>query len=77
VVEQVFRCVKSLLETRPIFHHWDETIWGHVFCSFLALVLLKELLARMQARGWDPEWAELREDLDALVEFTVRAAGRS
>jgi len=76
MVEQVFRSVKSLLETRPIFHHWDETIRGHVFCSFLALVLLKELLARMQARGWDPEWAELREDLDALVEFTVRAAGR-
>ncbi len=42
-VEQVFREVKSVLETRPVFHKCDETIRGHVFCSFLALVLRKEL----------------------------------
>ena len=42
-VEQVFRDIKSILETRPVFHQTDETIRGHVFCSFLALVLRKEL----------------------------------
>lgn len=77
MVEQLFRSVKSLLATRPIYHHWDETIRGHVFCSFLALVLLKELLARMQTRGWDAEWAALREDLDNLEEITVANAGRT
>ena len=41
-VEQVFRDMKSVLETRPIYHQTDETIRGHVFCSFLALVLRKE-----------------------------------
>jgi transposase len=35
--------MKSLLDTRPIFHKCDETIRGHVFCSFLALLLRKEL----------------------------------
>jgi len=35
--------MKSLLDTRPIFHKRDETIRGHVFCSFLALLLRKEL----------------------------------
>jgi hypothetical protein len=77
MVEQLFRSVKSLLDTRPIYHHADETIRGHVFCSFLALVLLKELLQRMHARGWDPEWAALREDLEALEEITVANAGRT
>src|SRR5262249_52035634 len=38
LVEQWFRSCKSLLETRPIYHKRDETIRGHVFCSFLALV---------------------------------------
>jgi transposase len=33
-VEQVFRDMKSVLDTRPIFHKLDETIRGHVFCSF-------------------------------------------
>ena len=38
-VEQTFRTAKHLFSTRPIFHKLDETIRGHVFCSFLALVL--------------------------------------
>jgi hypothetical protein len=38
-VEQLFRSAKSLLATRPIFHKCDATIRGHVFCSFLALML--------------------------------------
>ena len=40
-VEQTFRTAKHLFATRPIFHKLDETIRGHVFCSFLALVLKK------------------------------------
>src|SRR6516225_8450084 len=31
LVEQWFRSCKSLLETRPIYHHCDATIRGHVF----------------------------------------------
>ena len=50
-VEQVFRDVKSVLDTRPVFHKRDETIRGHVFCSFLALVLRKELDRRLEAAG--------------------------
>ncbi|MCU0836754.1 MAG: hypothetical protein MUC77_20350 [Chromatiaceae bacterium] len=48
-VEALFRATKSLLETRPIFHQRDETIRGHVFCSFLALILRKALLDRFAA----------------------------
>ena len=46
MVEQLFRTAKSLLDTRPIFHKTDATICGHVFCSFLALVLRDELFRR-------------------------------
>lgn len=77
MVEHLFRSVKSILETRPIYHKCDETIRGHVFCSFLALVLLKELLTRLESRGWQVEWARLRDDLDALEEMTVATNGRS
>jgi hypothetical protein len=77
MVEQSFRSVKSVLETRPIYHKCDETIRGHVFCSFLALMLLKELLGRIERRGWEVEWERLRDDLDALEEITIHTAGRS
>jgi len=77
MVEQSFRSVKSILQTRPIWHKCDETIRGHVFCSFLALILLKELLSRLEERGGEVEWARLRDDLDALEEITVHTRGRS
>jgi len=70
-VEDAFRTAKSILETRPIFHKCDDTIRGHVFCSFLALVLLKELQARLESRGWRMEWQRLRDDLDELQELTL------
>jgi len=76
MVEALFRSVKSILETRPIFHKCDETIRGHVFCSFLALALLKELQARLRERGWTVEWERLKRDLEALEEMEVTAAGR-
>lgn len=46
-VERVFRDIKSLLDTRPVYHQKDANIAGHVFCSFLALVLRKELDERL------------------------------
>jgi hypothetical protein len=50
-VEETFRAAKHLLATQPIFRKLDETIRGHVFCSFLALVLKAELEARIAALG--------------------------
>jgi Transposase DDE domain len=75
-IEQLFRSAKSLLATRPIFHKCDATIRGHVFCSFLALVLRKELQDRLAAAGLDPEWAEILRDLDRLQEAEVEQDGK-
>ena len=55
LVEDAFRTMKSILETRPIYHKCDDTIRGHVFCSFLALVLQQELQSRLESRGWITE----------------------
>jgi len=66
MVEDMFRTAKTLLETRPVYHHHDETIRGHVFCSFLALVLRKELQDRLALEGDKFEWAEILRDLEAL-----------
>lgn len=66
MVEHCIRSIKSILETRPIYHHHDETIRGHVFCSFLALVLRKELQDRLTAAGHSAEWADVLRDLESL-----------
>jgi transposase len=76
-VEQVFRDVKSILETRPVYHQKDENIRGHVFCSFLSLVLRKELDRRLQQAGHCFEWADMKQDLKALQEVDIEDNGRS
>jgi transposase len=76
MVEQWFRSCKSLLDTRPIFHRRDETIRGHVFCSFLALVLRQELQARLQARGHHFEWADIVRDLERVQYVEVAQGGK-
>jgi hypothetical protein len=84
-VEQTFRTAKHLLATRPIFHKLDETIRGHVFCSFLALLLKKALEDRVAALGRSSSWPQIIADLDSLSEteiehddkrFVVRSAPR-
>ena len=70
-VEQIFRDIKSIFVTRPIFHRCNETIRGHVFCSFLALVLRKELDRRLEKNNLNFEWADVKHDLKALQEIVI------
>jgi hypothetical protein len=76
-VEQLFRAAKSALRTRPIFHSSDAAIRGHVFCSFLALALQKELADRVGKIGLQLEWDDVRRDLDRLQHATIKQEGKS
>jgi len=76
MVEAWFRSCKSLLQTRPIYHKRDETIRGHVFCSFLALVLRQELEDRLSRDGHEFEWADVIEDLERLQVVEVEQDGK-
>ena len=67
----------SLLDTRPIFHKTDATICGHVFCSFLALVLRDELFRRMDNAGVSAEWDDILRDLNALTETAITYKGKT
>ena len=77
LVERIFRDMKSVLQTRPIFHKRDETIRGHVFCSFLALVLRKELEQALNLAGERFEWEDIKRDIKALQEMTINDAGKT
>lgn len=76
-VEDAFKTTKALLATRPIFHKTDAAIRGHVFVSFLALVLRKELFNRLAARRSKAlEWQRIVDDLADLSEVEVEQDGR-
>src|SRR4051794_26622791 len=75
-VEQLFRSAKALMQTRPIYHASDAAIRGHVFCSFLALILRKELDERCRQAGFRPEWGDVLRDLDRLQEVEICKEGQ-
>jgi hypothetical protein len=76
MVEEMFRTMKSVLETRPIYHKRDETIRGHVFCSFLALLLRRALEHHLEEKGESWEWAEIVRGLDNLQEIEAVFQGK-
>ena len=47
-----------------------------MFCSFLALMLQKELTELCQRHGLIIEWADLLRDLDRLQEATIEKDGK-
>jgi hypothetical protein len=75
-VEAIFRSAKAILETRPIYHQKDDTISGHLFCSFLALLLRKELDERLTAAGVTAEWADIVHDLERVEQVAVEQDGK-
>ena len=75
-VEALFRTAKALMRTRPIYHASDAAIRGHVFCSFLGLILRKELDERCRITGFRPEWGDVLRDLDRLQEVEICKDGQ-
>ena len=64
-------------ETRPIYHKLDETIRGHIACSFLGLVLKKELEDWLAADTGDPaSWPAVMADFNSLTETAVEQDGK-
>jgi len=77
MVENVFRTMKSILDTRPVYHKMDDdTIRGHVFCSFLALLLRRELERRLNMHGFSFEWNDIIHDIGNIEEVTAEISGK-
>jgi hypothetical protein len=49
--EAAFRCAKSDLGLRPIFHHKTERVEAHILVCFLALALWRTLEMWMKGKG--------------------------
>jgi Transposase DDE domain len=77
MVEETFRTAKSILESRPIFHKRDETIRGHMFCSFLALCLRRELQIALEEKDLEAEWKEIIRGLDNLHQVELQLQGNT
>jgi transposase len=78
-LEAVFRCLKSELGLRPVFHHKTHRVSGHLFISVLAYHFVHTIRYQLKACGIHLSWEGLRRALRGQDRVTVelkRADGK-
>jgi len=71
-----FRSAKAILDSRAIYRQSYGAVVGHLFCSFLALLLRKELEERLLAQSADLDWGDVVRDLDRVEEVQAEQGAK-
>jgi len=72
--------LKSELGLRPVFHHTQERVDGHLFITVLAYQCVQLIRAQLKVCGINDSWATLRKTLQVQRRTTTsmrRADGRT
>ena len=70
-VEESFRCLKSELGLRPVFHRKDSRQEGHLFVSVLAYHLIATVQRDLRGKGLSHRWITLRTRLSTHMRATA------
>jgi|GEM_PF-97193 len=70
-IESVFRSLKSELGLRPVFHHTQERVDGHLFITVLAYQCVQLIRTELKACGISESWATLRKTLQVQRRTTT------
>jgi transposase len=75
-VERGFRCLKDVLEMRPIYHKSEQRVRAHIFVAALALLLTRVLERRLKEAGLELSTEQALQALSTirLVSFKVGAS---
>jgi len=68
-VEEAFRCMKSDLGTRPVYHQIARRTKGHLFISVLAYHLLINIEYKINKAGDSRRWSTIRDVLTDITDF--------
>jgi len=70
-LEAVFRSLKSELGLRPIFHHKEERVSGHIFITLIAYHLVQTLRRQLKAKNINDSWQTIRRKMENQQRVTV------
>lgn len=76
-VEESFRCLKSELGMRPVYHRKDPRQEGHLFITVLAYHLLATIQRQLKAKGISHRWSTLRTRLSTHMRATASLTNRT
>jgi transposase len=71
-LEAVFRCLKSELGLRPVYHQKRNRVAGHLFLSVLAYHLVHTIRFQLKAAEIDLSWKSIRERLATQQRVTAQ-----
>jgi len=70
-IEDAFRCMKSELGLRPIYHQKEARCDGHIFIAVIAYHLMHTIRHKLRHRGIRFCWATIRTQLSTHVRITT------
>jgi len=76
-IEDSFRCLKSELGIRPVYHQKEGRVDSHIFISVLAYHLLHSIEENLKQKGDCRSWKTIREVLSSHTRVTVNLASEN
>jgi transposase len=70
-LEAVFRSLKSELGMRPVYHHKQERVDGHLFITVLAYQFVQIIRNSLRTHNFNANWTSLRHSLSGQVRVTT------
>jgi hypothetical protein len=70
-LEAVFRSFKSELGLRPVYHHKEIRVDGHLFITVLAYQFVQIIRRQLQEHGIQGRWSSLRDILSVQRRVTA------
>ena len=76
-VERGFRCLKDVLEMRPIYHRKQERVRAHIFVAALGLLLMRLLERRLKEAGVSLSAEQALQAVATINVVSFRVEGKS
>jgi transposase len=70
-IEATFRSLKTDLGLRPVFHHKEDRVTGHLFITLLAYHLVHTLRHQLKLQGIHLSWDSIRNIMSTQQRITI------
>jgi transposase len=70
-VEDAFRCLKSEIGLRPIYHQKDSRVDGHLFITLLSYHIIQVIQHKLRQCDIHMSWSRIRKEMATQVRVTT------
>ncbi|GAQ94166.1 hypothetical protein TAGGR_1345 [Thermodesulfovibrio aggregans] len=71
-IEESFRCMKSSLDLRPVYHWTERRIKGHIMLCFLSFYVLRVIQRKLTEAGLYITAEQAIEELDRVRAIKIK-----